>query len=352
MRKRIVGLKRPRGRRAARAAVLSDLGFSQEWLDHVAVHQPSLFENPKAKLDGLRARGFSNPHKLVTAHPFILGITLENIDAKIKYLKESGFKDPIKLISTAPATLAASLENIHGKIDGLRQRGFKDPLSLVASQPSTLSFSFDNIDAKIKGLEKRELDPIRLITASPPILGLTFENIDAKIEGLRKRTFSNPQKLVMAQPCILGISLSNIDAKIEGLKNRGFRDPIKLITQAPATFSYSFGNIDRKIRLLSLLHGDRSKAVGEITALPTLLSYKWRRLLFAVRLTNPDGIRKLITRNPKLLLAAKGQTGSDNANRLIAAAKSIRSADADQLIDGLIEQNCLDHRLVRAFSRI
>ena len=67
----------------------------------------------------------------------------------------------------------------------------------------------------------------------------------------------------------------------------------------------SFDNIDRKSASF-LLKRDRTKAPREITANPALLTYKWRRLLFAVRLTNPDGLANLITINPKRLAGAKG----------------------------------------------
>jgi hypothetical protein len=44
-----------------------DLGFSKEWLDEVTLHHPALYENPKAKIEGLRSRGFDNTHKLITS---------------------------------------------------------------------------------------------------------------------------------------------------------------------------------------------------------------------------------------------------------------------------------------------
>src|SRR5215813_6375383 len=87
-----------------------------------------------------------------------------------------------------------------------------------------------------------------------------------------------------------------------------------------AILGLAFQNIDRKIRLLYLLHGEREKAVSEIEAFPPLLGYKWRRLLFAVRTSHADALRKLVTISPRLLAAAKGRTGSENPARLAAAA--------------------------------
>jgi hypothetical protein len=62
---------------------LLDLGFSKEWIDEITLHQPALYDNPKAKIAGLRDRGFDNPHKLITSQPAVLGYGFENIDAKI-----------------------------------------------------------------------------------------------------------------------------------------------------------------------------------------------------------------------------------------------------------------------------
>jgi len=50
---------------------LLDCGFPKEWVDELTLHHPSLYDNPKAKIDGLRQRGFDNPHKLITSSPAI-----------------------------------------------------------------------------------------------------------------------------------------------------------------------------------------------------------------------------------------------------------------------------------------
>jgi hypothetical protein len=79
-----------------------ELGFSQEWIDALTLHHPALYDNPKAKIDGLRERGFDNPVKLITSMPPILGLAFENIDAKLEGLKQRGFDNPTKLITTSP----------------------------------------------------------------------------------------------------------------------------------------------------------------------------------------------------------------------------------------------------------
>jgi hypothetical protein len=178
------------------------------------------------------------------------------------------------------------------------------------------------------------------------------DNPKAKIEGLRQRRFENPTKLITSLPAILGYAFDNIDAKIEGLKSRGFENPTKLITTLPPILGYAFENIDRKIRLLYLLHGDRTKAISELQAFPPLLGYKWRRLLFAVRTSHPDGLRKLITISPQLLAAAKGGTGSDNPALLAAEARALKGLDTDQIIEELVSNKRIDPRLIRALSRI
>lgn len=277
----------------AGALAMLHLGFSKEWIDHLATFHPSLCTNSNVgtKVDGLLARGFKNPIKLITVNPTILCYTFDNIDAKIEGLNQRGFENPIKPITTFPKMFDYSFNNIDAKIEGLQERGFADPIKLITYFPSAVSYTLDNIDAKINGLQER-----------------------------------------------------------------GFADPTKLITSFPALLGYTFANIDRKIRLLYLLHGNRAKAVSEITALPSLVSYKWRRLLFAVRLSNPNGLRRLVMFNPKLLAVAKGQTGSNSPNRLRARARSLSRSlngeNIDNLIGDLVEQKCLDPRFVRALSRI
>ena len=82
-------LERGNNFKQTRYQELLDLGFPKEWVDNVALHRASLFESPRAKVEGLRERGFDNPVKLITTQLSILSIGFENIDTKL----EDGEKD-------------------------------------------------------------------------------------------------------------------------------------------------------------------------------------------------------------------------------------------------------------------
>ena len=60
-----MALEPPSNWRQDRYQELLDLGFSKDWIDAVTRHQPSLYENPRVKIEGLRQRGFDNPVKLI-----------------------------------------------------------------------------------------------------------------------------------------------------------------------------------------------------------------------------------------------------------------------------------------------
>src|SRR2546421_7514661 len=50
---------------------LLDPGFSKEWMDEITLHHAALYDNPKAKIAGLKERGFENPvklHHVLAAH--------------------------------------------------------------------------------------------------------------------------------------------------------------------------------------------------------------------------------------------------------------------------------------------
>ena len=75
------------------------------------------------KIQGLIARGFKDPHKMIASLPPILGYSFENIDAKIKGLSDRGFKDPHKMIASLPPILGYSFENIDRKLKLCRRLG-------------------------------------------------------------------------------------------------------------------------------------------------------------------------------------------------------------------------------------
>ena len=54
-------LEPPNNFKRERYQQLLDLGFSKEWIDKLTLQHPALYENPKAKIEGLKERGFDNP---------------------------------------------------------------------------------------------------------------------------------------------------------------------------------------------------------------------------------------------------------------------------------------------------
>jgi hypothetical protein len=102
--------------RATRYQELLQAGFDPEWIDRLTRQRPALFVGVGDKIQGLKARGFDNPVKLITTLPAILGYGFENIDAKIEGLRERGFENPTKLITTLPAILRLAFDNIDRKI--------------------------------------------------------------------------------------------------------------------------------------------------------------------------------------------------------------------------------------------
>ena len=91
---------------------LLELGFSNAWIDKVTLQKPSLYENPRAKIEGLKSRGFTNPEKLITTFPTILGLSFDNIDAKIEGLRSRGFTNPEKLITYSERQPRASAADV------------------------------------------------------------------------------------------------------------------------------------------------------------------------------------------------------------------------------------------------
>jgi hypothetical protein len=139
---------------------LLEAGFPKEWIDALTLHHPALYDNPKAKIEGLRQRGFDNPVKLITSLPAILGLAFENIDAKI---------------------------------EGLKQRGFDNPVKLITSSPPTLGYGFENIDRKIRLLYLLHGDRVKAISELekfPPLLGYKW-----------RRYFSSQSGQVMPMDC-------------------------------------------------------------------------------------------------------------------------------------------------------
>ncbi len=268
---------------STRTQELLAAGFTQEWIDRVSseANNITLWKTPWEKIEELKILGFTNPIKLITSLPAILGLSIEdNIKPKIDELKTLGFTNPIKLITSSPAILGYSIEdNIKPKIDELKTLGFTNPIKLITSSPAILGLSIeDNIKPKIDELKTLEFtNPIKLITSLPAILGLSIEdNIKPKIDELKTLGFTNPIKLITSSPAILGYSIEdNIKPKIDELKTLGFTNPIKLITSLPAILGLSIeDNIKPKVRLAKKIIWDDDLAINILESAPEIIGTK------------------------------------------------------------------------------
>ena len=198
-----------------RRKYLEDLGFSEKAISRFETKTPKLFteEYVASKLEGLHARGFTNPVKLITASPSILCFSFDNIDAKIAGLHARGFTNPVRLITLLPALFCLSFKNIDAKIAGLRARGFTDHVKLVTALPTLLSFSFSNIDARLTALQARGFtNPVKLVASSPTTLALSLHNIDSKLRHSRRMHFFEADVIPCIEkfPTLLGYSSKRI----------------------------------------------------------------------------------------------------------------------------------------------
>ena len=138
----------PQGAEAflARRQHLLDLGFPAETIMVWEEATPKLFTEQfvDEKLAGLLARGFTDPVKLITSLPSILGLAFENIDAKLAGLLARGFTDPVKLITSSPSILGYAFENIDAKLAFGRHMGV-DVIPLIESFPPFLSYNLKRI---------------------------------------------------------------------------------------------------------------------------------------------------------------------------------------------------------------
>ena len=169
----------------SRRDCLLNYGFSSEWVKEVEKIRPRLYpeERIKAKIIGMGERGFSNPIKMITTMPTILGLSFDNIDGKIAGLTERGFGNSVKMITTQPAILGLAFDNIDRKIAGLTERGFGNPVKMITSMPSILGYSFDNIDRRLR-LFRRLINLYNLELSLISIMEGNFWLFSTKIDKL------------------------------------------------------------------------------------------------------------------------------------------------------------------------
>ncbi len=232
-----------------RQAFLSTLGLSQDQINRVKVECPTLYDQNHVQrvIDDLRNLGFTDPVKMISSSPVVLGYHIENIKQKIDDLKNLGFADPVKMITSSMRILGLNIENIRQKIDDLKNLGFVDPVKMITSSPVILNYNIENIRQKIDDLKNLGfVDPVKMITSLPAIFGYGIENVKQKIDDLKNLGFGNPTKMITSMPAILGLNIENVKQKIDDLKNLGFLNPIKMITSSPQILGYSIENIKNK----------------------------------------------------------------------------------------------------------
>ena len=123
--------------------------FSQEWVDKISTetNNITLWISPWEKIDELKKLGFTNPIKLITSSPAILGYSIENnITPKIDELKKLGFTNPMKLITSLPAILGYSIEdNITPKVKIAKKIIWNDKVAidLLEKAPEIIGTKID-----------------------------------------------------------------------------------------------------------------------------------------------------------------------------------------------------------------
>ena len=111
-------------------------GFSEAQADHVfeSINLPDC-ETITCRLADLRGLGFTDPVKMITTMPAILGYAIDNIRGKISDLRGLGFTDPVKMITSLPAILGYARERLllcGGIIAGLDDRADGHLLRLIS----------------------------------------------------------------------------------------------------------------------------------------------------------------------------------------------------------------------------
>ncbi len=68
------------------------------------------FESIDRKIEGLRARGFKDPVKMILSPANILGYSFKNIDRKMRFARRVGYDPFTQLIEYCPMLIGLSLK--------------------------------------------------------------------------------------------------------------------------------------------------------------------------------------------------------------------------------------------------
>ena len=204
----------------SRTQALLESWFSQEWIDKISTktNNITLWKSPSEKIDELKTLGFTNPIKLITSSPAILGYSIEdNIKPKITELKTLGFTNPIKVITSSPPILGYSIEdNIKPKITELKTLGFTNPIKLITSSPTILNLSIENnIKPKVKIAKKiiwNDKVAIDLLEKAPEIIGTKIDKSWTILRWLKMLWLLNEEIITYYKSINIGESESFIIA--------------------------------------------------------------------------------------------------------------------------------------------
>ena len=187
-----------------REDALTTAGFSPAFISDLRESKATLYteENITQKITDLKALGFTDPTKMITSLPAILGLNIENITQKITDLKALGFTDPTKMITSSPTILGLNIENITRKF-GTLENIFQlygmpiDAKEFVESNLSVLGTKIDKLWIVARALRTLNLDS-REIT--PAFLSrLLFSNVTNSVASAVSLSDTSGAKITQTQ---------------------------------------------------------------------------------------------------------------------------------------------------------